>query len=86
MSQEIAQEAGEMSQDLFDKFPEWDGMPEFAQEKQRPFKEITVRFRCESDYIDFAEMIGQNLTTKTKSIWHPVLVRGENRDKVYVGD
>ena len=57
--------------DLFDKYPEWVGMPEFVQEKQEPFKTLIVRFETEQDYLDFQERIGQKLTNKTKSIWHP---------------
>lgn len=50
---------------------EWDGMPEFIQEKQEPFSKIIVRFETEEDLKDFAKLIGQKLTSKTKSIWHP---------------
>ena len=49
----------------------WPGMPEFTQEDQKPFKTLYVHFRTEDDYKEFAEMIGQILTKKTKSIWHP---------------
>lgn len=58
-------------QELFDKYPEWVGMPEFEQTKVKPFKELTIRFATENDYIDFQRAIGQTLTIKTKSIWHP---------------
>jgi hypothetical protein len=75
-----------MTDDLFTKYPEWEGMPEFVQEKRRPFSQITVRFETEKDLNEFAEMIGQKLTAKTKSIWHPKLERGVNRDKVYVDE
>jgi len=49
----------------------WTDMPEFIQEKQAPFAQITVRFNSEKDLNEFAKMIGQKLTPKTKSIWHP---------------
>ena len=49
----------------------WTDMPEFIQEKQTPFAQITVRFNSEKDLNEFAKMIGQKLTPKTKSIWHP---------------
>ena len=45
-------------------------MPEFVQEKQHVLK-IIVRFRTEEDLAEFAKLIGQKLTIKTKSIWHP---------------
>ena len=49
----------------------WVGMPEFEQNEQKPSKTLYVHFKTESDYNEFASMIGQILTKKTKSIWHP---------------
>ena len=65
---------------------EWEGMPEFVQEKQEPYSKITVRFANEEDLQEFADMIGQKLTSKSKSIWHPKLVRGLNSNKRYTTD
>jgi hypothetical protein len=56
----------------------WISMPEFVQEDNPPFKKIFVSFRSESDYNEFAKLIGQNLSEKTKSIWYPVLDREAN--------
>lgn len=50
---------------------EWDDMPEFIQEKKEPYAMIRVRFETEDDLNDFAKLIDQKLTSKTKSIWHP---------------
>lgn len=50
---------------------EWKGMPEFVQEKQKPYSTINVRCETKEDLEDFARLIGQKLTNKTKSIWHP---------------
>jgi hypothetical protein len=69
--------------DLFDKFPEWVGMPEFVQEKKEPFKELIVRFETEADYLEFQRLIGQQLTVKTKSIWHPFKSHWGLEKKVY---
>ena len=55
---------------------EWKGMPEFVQEERKPFSTIMIRFANKEDLDDFANKIGQKLTQKTKSIWHPQLVRG----------
>lgn len=49
----------------------WIGMPEFIQEKNEPFSKINIRFETEEDLDEFAKIIGQKLTPKTKSIWHP---------------
>jgi hypothetical protein len=57
--------------DLFSSSDEWDGMPEFVQEKKEPFKTLIVRFETESDYKEFSDLIAQKMTNKTKSIWHP---------------
>lgn len=53
------------------EFAEWVGMPEFVQEKQKPFSQLICRFETKEDLEDFAKLIGQKLTPKTKSIWHP---------------
>ncbi len=50
---------------------EWVDMPEFVQEKKEPFAKIIVRFETQKDLEEFAQLIGQKLTPKTKSIWHP---------------
>jgi len=49
----------------------WIGMPEFQQVRKKPVSQITVRFETQEDMDNFAELIGQKLTLKTKSIWHP---------------
>jgi hypothetical protein len=72
--------------DLFDKYPEWVGMPEFVQEKKEPFKTLIVRFETESDYKDFENLICQKLTIKTKSIWHPFKSHWGLSKKVYIDE
>jgi hypothetical protein len=56
----------------------WQGMPEFVQDKQKPYAQLTVRFDSAEALAAFATLIGQPLTQKTKAIWHPALVRGQN--------
>jgi hypothetical protein len=60
-----------MSNDLIQQEDLWGGMPEFQQDKQEPYAKITFRFESEEDLQDFAQTIGQKLTSKTKSSWHP---------------
>ena len=50
---------------------EWKEMPEFVQEKQKPHAQIVFRFENENDLQEFARLIGQKLTNKTKSAWFP---------------
>lgn len=64
----------------------WVGMPEFNQPKQKEYHKIIVRFDSAEDLQEFAQMIGQKLTNKTKSIWHPQIIRGLNSNKRYVSE
>lgn len=56
----------------------WTGMPEYKQEDNPTYKTLYVHFRNKEDYEEFAKLIGQPLTDKTKSTWHPRLDRTEN--------
>ena len=67
-------------------FDEWKDMPEFVQEKQEPYAKIIVRFETKEDLEEFATLINQKLTQKTKSIWHPELQRGIHSNKRYVDE
>ena len=58
-------------QDLISQEDLWFDMPEFVQEKKEPYAKIVFRFENEADLQEFAELIGQKLTCKTKSSWHP---------------
>ena len=71
--------------DLFEN-NEWDGMPEFIQEKKEPFSKIIIRFETEGDLNDFAELINQKLTPKTKSIWHPFKSHFRDTKLEYIGE
>ena len=65
---------------------EWQGMPEFVQESQKPYAQIIVRFDDQEGLDEFSRLIGQHLTNRTKSIWHPQLQRGANSTKRYISD
>uniref|UniRef100_A0A6C0JTQ8 Uncharacterized protein n=1 Tax=viral metagenome TaxID=1070528 RepID=A0A6C0JTQ8_9ZZZZ len=56
----------------------WINMPEFVQEDKPPHRRIILNFRSEDDYQNFAKLIEQNLTEKTKSIWYPKLEKDDN--------
>jgi hypothetical protein len=56
----------------------WTGMPEFEQEDNPAYKKLIVSFRNKEDYDEFAKLIEQTLTEKTKTIWHPKLDREAN--------
>lgn len=55
-----------------DPMQEWEGMPEFEMEdKFDSFVSIKVHFATPQDLEDFAILINQKLTDKTKSTWYP---------------
>ena len=64
----------------------WVGMPEFVQENQKAHKTIYVHFRNEEDYQEFAKLIGQILTKKTKTIWYPKNEVTKNSELRWVED
>jgi hypothetical protein len=49
----------------------WFDMPEFEQKKIEPFSTVIVRVETEDDLIKLQHLLGQKLTSKTKSIWFP---------------
>ncbi len=62
---------------------EWQGMPEFAQENLRPWKQLIVSFENRADMDAFAALVGQRLTEKTQSIWYPEAEIGRMVTKRY---
>jgi len=71
---EISLPAGELVMqidDPVDLTSEWVGMPEFIQEDKEAYRQILVSFENETDVQDFARIIGQKITEKTRYIWHP---------------
>ena len=56
----------------------WKGMPTYDQNDNPPWRQIYLNFRNEEDYNEFAKLIGQNLSDKTKSIWFPKLEIEDN--------
>jgi ParB-like chromosome segregation protein Spo0J len=62
---------------------EWKGMPEFDQQDKNSFRHIVVHFETQSDVDEFARLIGQNLTDKTRSIWHPRQIEMDTESKRY---
>jgi phage anti-repressor protein len=65
---------------------EWVGMPEFVQEENKTYKTISVHFRNKEDYEEFAKIINQPMTKKTKSIWHPRLDKTANSLMRWIDD
>ena len=63
----------------------WVGMPEFVQEKKTEYAKIIIRFDDEESLQEFSSLIGQKLTSKTKSIWHPYKPHCGDTTSKYIG-
>ena len=63
---------------------EWKGMPEFVQQDLAPFKSIYVHFESYEDAQKFAALVGQTITTQTRSIWYPEAEIGRIANKRWV--
>lgn len=64
----------------------WKDMPEFYMEDQSPKRKIIVSFRNNEDVEKFAELIGQKITPKQKSLWYPYMPPRTYSDKRYVDE
>ena len=50
---------------------EWLGMPAFEHEDLTSVQSVRVHFKTREDAQAFAELIGQKITDKTRSLWYP---------------
>lgn len=59
--------------DKEERLKDWrqSNMPDFNMKKIEPYAKIIFRFDSQKDLSDFSELIGQKLTSKTKSSWFP---------------
>src|SRR5262245_55839613 len=58
----------------------WRGMPVFAQQNLMPWHTIKVHFRSREDRVDFAALLQQHVTEKTKFLWYPMNERQERTE------
>jgi hypothetical protein len=68
---ELADLTGTALPDPDDAENEWDGMPE-ADNEDVAKRHLTIHFLTEQDVQDFANLIQQSITDKTKYIWYPL--------------
>lgn len=64
---------------------EWRGMPEFKQEDKTPYRTIHVHFKSETEVRNFALLVKQSITEKTRYLWYPYIEIETLADKAYVG-
>lgn len=70
----------------FDPQEEWQDMPEFDQKDKKAFRTIPVHFNSQKDVDDFAVLIAQKITEKTRFIWFPQIEIERYADKRYEAD
>mgnify|MGYP003149011911 FL=1 len=80
-------------ENLFDNFneldwwkKEWKDMPEFKMEDLSPEQSIIVHFETLEDRNNFSKLLGQTITTETKSIYYPKLQITRYVDKKYIDE
>ena len=64
----------------------WLDMPEYVQENNEHFRTVHIKFRKKEHFEEFSKRIGQDMTEKTKAIWHPELKVTKNRLLRWVED
>jgi ParB-like nuclease domain len=62
---------------------EWRGMPEFALQDKTAFQVIAVHLKDQAAVDAFAELVGQTITPKTKTLWVPPVEIETYVDKTY---
>lgn len=50
---------------------EWHSMPEFIQQNTDPIQQIIISFQTYDHVKRFGQMLDQNVTANTKSLWFP---------------
>lgn len=76
-----------LGQTVVDARKEWaSGMPEFVQEDKGPFRSIIIHFFDQEGVDDFAKLIKQNITDRTKMTWYPQMVIEKVAHKRYSGE
>lgn len=69
---------------VVDPEAEWAGMPEFNQQDKTSWRSLIVHFKDAAALEAFSKLIGQPLTEKTRSVWHPAAEIETYADKAYV--
>ena len=63
---------------------EWDGMPEYIQNKLIPFRVIKMHFKNQEDVDAFEKLIGQKIHAGYNTYWYPKLNIKTSSNKRYV--
>lgn len=61
----------------------WRQMPEYICEDIQPVRQLILSFANEDEIQEFSNLLGQRITSKTKSLWFKPQPIGTYRDKSY---
>lgn len=61
----------------------WQGMPEFDQQDKLAYRSVVCHFRDQAAVDEFALIVGQKITDKTRFLWVPQIERETYADKRY---
>jgi len=61
-----------------DQPDDWQDMPEFVNEANDAYRKIIISFENEADVQEFAKLVRQHITDKTKSLWVPAKIKDNN--------
>ena len=65
---------------------EWKDMPEFKMQNLTAEFSLKINFESEADVVKFAELVNQNITPNTKSIWFPEVKITRFMNKRYIDE
>lgn len=75
-----------IGEEVEDPLDEWGGMPEFEQEDKTSFQAIHIHFKDQEAVNEFAALIQQKITDKTRSLWYPEIEIERYADKRYIDE
>jgi len=65
---------------------EWTGMPEFNQQDKTAFRSFPIHFKNQEAVDQFAALINQKISDRTRYVWFPEIEIDRMADKEYVDD
>lgn len=65
---------------------QWDGMPEFDQKDKTAHRTLQLHFPSDDAVQEFAKLIGQKITDKTRFVWYPNIEIETLADKRYASE
>lgn len=81
---EISPETLEKEVGANDAYEEWKEMPEFDQQDKTAYRSFPVHFKNQEAVDEFAALINQKITDRTRYIWFPYIEIERMVDKEYV--